>query len=458
MSDAPPTTAAQQAAPRVLLVDDEPHITSALMRELRAEGFDLKACNDSQEAMRIATESEFALIVSDNLMPGMTGLEFLGNLKVRFPETRRILLTGHTELTQAVQAFNSGDIHRFVNKPWNKDDLLAIIRAELKAYREVKEKAETQTKAEQEAKQRSAQLAEVFSELKQARTQLTLHEEGALARQVHLSPRMRKIAALVVDSHDGVREILVNTLRKTGIENVSGIATANDALNWLQRSPAMDVIIAEWKLSDIDGLTLFKAIRSSNFLSAKTPFILISTRENRKAVEVALESGVNSYLIKPFHLTTLLDHIENQLPKGKLEDLEEKIKELRKLFYVVVNADLDSRSRIQNLLSASGVQDLVTSPNGTKALRLILDKNPQVLIYDCNVRDPNWRQVLDELRLAGNKANAPALVVTSVTPMQKEFEEVNKAGIKAFIPGEVHRQKLFEAIMVALDERDLVLG
>jgi response regulator RpfG family c-di-GMP phosphodiesterase len=439
--------------PRILLVDDEPNITTALQRELRAEPFALMAVNDARAALQAASEQEFDLIVSDNLMPEMTGLEFFSNLKVFHPHTRRVLLTGHTDLNRAVQAFNDGDIHRYVAKPWNREELLNIIRQELKIHREQKEEASSREQLQKAAEQRTSQLQEVFIELKQAKTQLALYEEGAALRGLHLSPRMRKLAVLVVDEHDGVREILVSTLKKTGIENVVGAASGARALNHLQASAQVDIILSEWKMVEMDGLTLFKAVRASNFQSANAPFILVTTRENRQAVEHAIQSGVNGYLIKPFHLKTLLDQIEGQLPKGELENLEERIRELRSLSYVVVNADLDSRSHLQNLLSASGAQNVAIAATGNKALRTIEEKMPDVLIYDCNIRDPYWIEMWERLRQAKAPGGRPAFVVTSVTPIQKEYEEVNRAGIGAFLPGQIHRRKLFQMVLKALDER-----
>ena len=439
--------------PRILLVDDEQNITTALSRELRAEPFALTAVNNARAALQAASEQEFDLIVSDNLMPEMTGLEFFSNLKVLHPRTRRVLLTGHTDLNRAVQAFNDGDIHRYVTKPWNRDDLLNIIRRELKIYRDQKEEETSREQLQKAAEQRTSQLQDVFIELKQAQTQLALHEEGAAVRRPHLSPRMRKLALLVVDDHDGVREILVSTLKKTGIENVVGVASGALALNHLHTSSQVDMILSEWKMAEMDGLTLFNAVRAGNFQSANAPFILVTTRENRKAVEHAIQSGVNGYLIKPFHLKMLLDQIEAQLPKGELENLEERIRELRSLFYVVVNADLDSRSHLQNLLSASGAQNVAIAATGNKAIRTIEEKMPDVLIYDCNIRDPYWIEMWERLRSAKGQAARPALVVTSVTPMQKEYEEVNRAGIGAFLPGQIHRRKLFQMVLKALEER-----
>jgi DNA-binding NtrC family response regulator len=438
------------AKPRVLLVDDEPEITRALQRELRGQSYQITALNDSQQALGAASSEEFALIISDNLMPGLTGIELLSNLKVVHPDTRRILLTGHTDLNRAIQAFNDGDIHRYVGKPWDAEELQLIIRQEIKSYREGKEQESSRERIEAAARLHTSKLQEVFIELKEAKTQIALYAEGAAARRQQLSPRMKKLCVLVVDGHDGVRDILVDTLKKTGIETVTGVASGAQAIEQLKSTRTADVILSEWTLPDTDGFALYNEIRLGSTQSANSPFIFVTTQQNQKAVKMAIESGVNGYLIKPFHLKTLLDLIESRLPKGALEILEDRIHTLRNLHFLIVNADLDSRSSIQNMLVVSGVRDVSTAPNGHMAARLLEEKSAQVVIYDCNVRDPYWLEFHEKWK---NSASRPALVITSVTPLDKEYADANKAGITTFLPGQVQRRKLFQFVLNAIQEQ-----
>ena len=120
---------------RVLIVDDEPGIISALKREWRKEPFALVSFTDPSEALQAIRKQEISVILSDNLMPGMTGLELLAQAMRLTPDTRRLLLTGRTELSDAIRAFNEGVLHRFVTKPWEREDLIAYIHEALDAYR-----------------------------------------------------------------------------------------------------------------------------------------------------------------------------------------------------------------------------------------------------------------------------------------------------------------------------------
>jgi len=453
MSESSSPATGQNEKSRVLLVDDEPDITRALQRELRSEPYQVTAFNDSQQALGAASAQEFALVISDNLMPGMTGIELLGNLKVARPDTRRVLLTGHTDLNRAIQAFNDGDIHRYIGKPWDTEELRLVIRQELRIYRESKEQELSRERIEAKARLHTSKLQEVFVELREARTQIAMYEEGSSPHRPRISARMKRLSILVVDEHDGVREILVSTLKKAGIANIAGIAGGAQALEFLAASPSVDVILSEWKLTDINGFELYNQIRLGHSLSAAALFFFVTTQAHQSSVKTAIESGANGYLIKPFHLKTLLDLIESRLPKGDIEVLEERIQSLRDLYFVVVNADLESRSILQNILVASGIRDVATAPSGHMGVRLLEEREPDVVIYDCNVRDPYWLELHARWQAGESGVRTPVLIVTSATPVEKEFADVTAAGVRSFLPGKVQRRKLLQMILEELRSR-----
>jgi response regulator RpfG family c-di-GMP phosphodiesterase len=121
---------------RLLLVDDEESITKALYRLFRKEGYEIYTASSGQEALGVLKEAEkrFSLIISDQRMPGMTGVQFLEKAKKIFPDAIRILLTGYSDMDAIVDAVNKGEIHRYLTKPWNDDDLLIQIRQALEQY------------------------------------------------------------------------------------------------------------------------------------------------------------------------------------------------------------------------------------------------------------------------------------------------------------------------------------
>jgi len=113
--------------PCVLLVDDEPLITTTLKRVLRKEPYDICTANSGAEALQILARKPVDVIVSDERMPGMSGSEFLAVARQQYPDTARIILTGQANLEAAIRAINEGAICRFLTKPCKEDDLTLAI-------------------------------------------------------------------------------------------------------------------------------------------------------------------------------------------------------------------------------------------------------------------------------------------------------------------------------------------
>lgn len=107
----------------ILLVDDEDLVRRALTRSLRREPYDLDEAAAPAEALEKLKVRAYDLILADHLMPGMTGLELLSIARDRWPDTMRVLLTGHADLQTAIDAINHGEIFRFLTKPWNDSEL-----------------------------------------------------------------------------------------------------------------------------------------------------------------------------------------------------------------------------------------------------------------------------------------------------------------------------------------------
>lgn len=114
----------------ILIVDDEPSVISSLRRVLNDDSFRIYTANSGLEGLNILKDHKIKVVISDEKMPGMSGTEFLAAVKELFPETVRIMLTGHASLDAAMKAVNSGEIYRFFAKPWNDVELkLAAILA-----------------------------------------------------------------------------------------------------------------------------------------------------------------------------------------------------------------------------------------------------------------------------------------------------------------------------------------
>jgi two-component system probable response regulator PhcQ len=108
---------------RILLVDDEDFVRKALRRALRREPYEVEEADGPRAALALLESKPVDLIIADHLMPGMTGLELFRIVHRRWPDTIRIILTGHADQQAAIEAINRGEIYRFLTKPWDDTEL-----------------------------------------------------------------------------------------------------------------------------------------------------------------------------------------------------------------------------------------------------------------------------------------------------------------------------------------------
>jgi len=125
----------------LLCVDDEPNILAALRRILRATDMQVLCAGSGPEALDLMAAQPVDLVISDMRMPGMDGAQLLARIAERWPVTRRLLLTGHADIANAVAAINQGGISRYLTKPWNDDELRDAVRQNLQVLELQREKA-----------------------------------------------------------------------------------------------------------------------------------------------------------------------------------------------------------------------------------------------------------------------------------------------------------------------------
>ena len=121
--------------PRILIVDDEEAILETMTFTFM-DLYEVLTTPDPTQALAILEENDpVAVVITDQRMPGMTGVELLREVYERFPETVRIILTGFADSEATIQAINDGHIYGYINKPWEPEELKAIVRraAELHA-------------------------------------------------------------------------------------------------------------------------------------------------------------------------------------------------------------------------------------------------------------------------------------------------------------------------------------
>src|SRR6266567_6086898 len=154
----------------ILVVDDEPDVVKSVQDLLR---FDYKVLGATRasEAFRLLAGEQVHVVMSDQRMPEMTGVQFLNHIRGEHPDAIRLLFTGYADLRAVIDAINQGNVYRYITKPWDPDELQTVIREAVKHYdliaerdrllRELKEKNEELGRANEDLRNSDA-LKEAF--------------------------------------------------------------------------------------------------------------------------------------------------------------------------------------------------------------------------------------------------------------------------------------------------------
>ena len=208
MSSGTNQSLAKEVENTILLVDDEENIIRSLVRLLRREGYKILTAIGGKAGLDVLKDNKVGVVLSDQRMPEMSGVEFLSQVKEQYPDTVRMVLSGYTDLNSVTDAINQGAVYRFLTKPWDDDLLRANIKDAFKHFRVYRE---------------NERLA---SELRNLNEQLENRVEQQ-NRQVEIEHRMLQISQQVMDAQPvGVLGI--------GEDNIIAIAniSAHEFLNF----------------------------------------------------------------------------------------------------------------------------------------------------------------------------------------------------------------------------------
>jgi DNA-binding NtrC family response regulator len=123
----------------ILVVDDEPDILLSLRALLRRD-FDVHTAEDGSQALEEMHRHPVHVVLTDQRMPKMTGVELLSRARGECPDTVRIIFTGYADLKAVIDAVNKGEVYRYLTKPWDPDDLRAVLQEACAHYEEVAER------------------------------------------------------------------------------------------------------------------------------------------------------------------------------------------------------------------------------------------------------------------------------------------------------------------------------
>lgn len=194
----------------VLFVDDEEHILNAVERVFADEKVRMLSANSAEEALKLIKRGNVAVLISDNLMPGMSGVDLLSKTKELSPDTMRVLMTAHADLPTAIDAINRSEIFRFITKPWEDRELIQTVAESINRYRVVRSLKE----ADEGSLLSLAQTIELKDRYTRGHCNRVARYALMIADELHLSEEMKKEIKYGSWLHDigkiGVPETILN--------------------------------------------------------------------------------------------------------------------------------------------------------------------------------------------------------------------------------------------------------
>ena len=138
---------------KILFVDDEENILRSLKRLFLDENYEVFTATNGNEGLKLLEEHKFSLILSDYRMPEMNGVDFLKLAKEKSPDTIRIILTGFADVSVAISAINEGEVYKFIEKPWEGENLKVQIKRAVEHFSLITERKDLLEKIKEQNKE-----------------------------------------------------------------------------------------------------------------------------------------------------------------------------------------------------------------------------------------------------------------------------------------------------------------
>ena len=243
---------------KILCIDDEPNIVRSLQWLLQKE-FEVFTASNGQSALALVQQHDFDVVISDQRMPIMTGVEVLREVRRLSPRTMRILLTGYSDMQAILRSINESEVFRFINKPWNISELPGVV-------------------AQAVALARTPPPDDYVSELGEDTPFAAANDD--------------RILVIDDDPETGraVSEIVGNTVR---VSYTGNLAEAVNILN----SEAVSVIVAETRVGSIDATRLVRLMKSRH---PEIVTVMLSDEADADAVTGLINQGqIYRFVPKP---------------------------------------------------------------------------------------------------------------------------------------------------------------
>lgn len=273
----------KQAPYRILLVDDEPNVLSALRRVFRQENYEVVTCGDPSAALERLQRETFQVVVSDYMMPGMNGGELLKQARAAQPGMIRIMLTGHADVNAVVSAMKTGAVYKFILKPWSDDDLRVTIALALEQY-ELIRKNNALKRDNLEKSKEIEQLAK-FGVSNRSQLVFMLHKRGLLNTQ-----QMQELVKMQSQRKEPVVKLVVER-------------------GWLTEKAIHDLLDKELKIQQValDEFSIDPAVAALVTAALCRRQLVVPVSAVGKRLTLAMADPLDAGLIEDLRFVTGLD-------------------------------------------------------------------------------------------------------------------------------------------------------
>jgi response regulator RpfG family c-di-GMP phosphodiesterase len=239
---------------KLLCVDDEQFILSALQRLFKSQ-YEVLTAGSGQAAVKLLEQTPVDVVISDQRMPGMTGVDLFKHIRETSPSTMRVLLTGYADLPATIEAVNSGEVFRYVTKPWNNDSLRMTVALAMRAAQRTS--ALLPPAAAQGLEIRATVAAREAAPAAVAKSAVAAPAPAHTSGMTNFAP---EIEVLVLDGDPGVFALVREQL---GGERLShGAHGLEQAADLLESRPQIGVLITEARIGNDDLVHVLATLRS----------------------------------------------------------------------------------------------------------------------------------------------------------------------------------------------------
>lgn len=294
----------------VLFVDDEPNILRAIKRALFTLDINMLLADSGMKALELMEQQDVHVVISDMKMPQMSGAELLEQVATRYPDTFRVVLTGYADIESTIKAVNQGKIHRYLQKPWDNQELISVVEEGLER---VKLKTEN-TRLQTLTRMQNRKLKDVNATLEQVVQKRTRQIKAALNKIEKHNLAMEQVLFNVISINPDING-------KFAIE-VSELATKLARMAGLERDEVKRIryagLICEIGLLGLDNedftgpFAKLNYQQQQNYLQQTTKASLILA----PAHELAPVSDIIEYQFEHYNGSGLNKKVAKEIPVG----------------------------------------------------------------------------------------------------------------------------------------------